>query len=65
MAIRIYQSSGDRNGVRYMADRLELDIRRPAYISKGMKRQAFLILALCANTDYLLCDEVFDDWIRW
>ena len=51
----------DRNGVRYMADRLELDIRRPLRtFSKGMKRQAFLILALCANTDYLLCDEVFD-----
>ena len=54
-------SAMDRNGVRYMADRLELDIRRPIRtFSKGMKRQAFLIMALCANTDYLLCDEVFD-----
>ena len=45
----------------YMAERLELDIRRPLRtFSKGMKRQAFLILALCANTEYLLCDEVFD-----
>ena len=25
-----------------------------------MKSQAFLILALCAGTKYLLCDEVFD-----
>ena len=54
-------SAMDRNGARYMADRLELDIRRPIRtFSKGMKRQAFLIMALCANTDYLLCDEVFD-----
>lgn len=47
--------------VRQMADRLELDTKRPLRtFSKGMKRQAFLIMALCANTDYLLCDEVFD-----
>ena len=47
--------------VRYMAERLELDTRRPLRtFSKGMKRQAFLIMALCANTEYLLCDEVFD-----
>ena len=38
-----------------------LDEKRKIHtFSKGMKRQAFLILALCANTDYLLCDEVFD-----
>lgn len=54
-------ASMDRDGVRYMADRLELDVGRPIRtFSKGMKRQAFLILALCANTDYILCDEVFD-----
>lgn len=47
--------------VGYMAERLELDTRRPLRtFSKGMKRQAFLILALCSNTEYLLCDEVFD-----
>ncbi len=47
--------------VYYMAERLELDVRRPLRtFSKGMKRQAFLIMALCANTEYLLCDEVFD-----
>lgn len=45
----------------YMAEKLELDVKRPIRtFSKGMKRQAFLILALCAHTDYLLCDEVFD-----
>lgn len=51
----------DRDGVNYMADKLRLDVRCPLRtFSKGMKRQAFLIMALCANTDYLLCDEVFD-----
>lgn len=51
----------DREGVCYMANKLELDVKRPIRtFSKGMKRQAFLIMALCANTDYLLCDEVFD-----
>lgn len=51
----------DQESVSYMAEALELDVRRPLRtFSKGMKRQAFLILALCARTKYLLCDEVFD-----
>lgn len=51
----------DRESVAYMAEVLELDIKRPLRtFSKGMKRQALLILALCARTKYLLCDEVFD-----
>lgn len=28
--------------------------------SKGMKKQMFIAAAICANTRYLLCDEVFD-----
>ena len=28
--------------------------------SKGMKKQMFIGAAICANTGYLLCDEVFD-----
>ena len=48
-------------GVSAMAEMLNLDAIQPLRtFSKGMKRQAFLILALCANTKYLLCDEVFD-----
>lgn len=51
----------DREGVAAMAETLNLDVRQPLRtFSKGMKRQAFLILALCAGTKYLLCDEVFD-----
>ena len=28
--------------------------------SKGMKKQMFIAVAICTNTRYLLCDEVFD-----
>lgn len=28
--------------------------------SKGMRKQAFIAAAICTNTRYLLCDEVFD-----
>lgn len=28
--------------------------------SKGMKKQMFIATAICANTKYLFCDEVFD-----
>lgn len=39
----------------------DLDDRLPlAKYSKGMKRQAFLILGLCAAPRYLLLDEAFD-----
>lgn len=47
--------------VRFMTEMLNLDMNLPLRtFSKGMKRQAFLILALCSGTEYLLCDEVFD-----
>ena len=61
---KFYQSQYpkmDTEGVSYMAESLNLDMRQPLRtFSKGMKRQAFLILALSAGTKYLLCDEVFD-----
>jgi len=51
----------DVEAAAYMAEKLDLEMKRPLRtFSKGMKRQAFLILALCAGTKYLLCDEVFD-----
>ena len=34
--------------------------RRVATFSKGMKKQLIMLLGLCANTKYLLCDETFD-----
>lgn len=51
----------DADSAVYMAESLNLDAARPLRtFSKGMKRQAFLIMALCSGTKYLLCDEVFD-----
>lgn len=45
----------------YLAEKLNLDMNQPIRtFSKGMKRQAFLIMALCSRTKYLFCDEVFD-----
>jgi ABC-2 type transport system ATP-binding protein len=34
--------------------------RRINTFSKGMKKQLSVILGVCANTKYLLCDETFD-----
>ncbi len=34
--------------------------RKLATFSKGMKKQVFVLLGLCAGTKYLLCDETFD-----
>lgn len=51
----------EKESVFYMAELFNLDMGLPLRtFSKGMKRQVFLILALCAGTKYLLCDEVFD-----
>ncbi len=39
----------------------DLDQRRKvSTFSKGMKKQLSVIMGLCANTDYLFCDETFD-----
>lgn len=39
----------------------ELDSKRKINtFSKGMKKQLSVILGLCANTDYIFCDETFD-----
>ena len=56
-----YYPRMDAEAAAYIAGKLNLETKRPLRtFSKGMKRQAFLILALCAGTKYLLCDEVFD-----
>ena len=34
--------------------------RKISAFSKGMKKQLSVILGICANTKYLLCDETFD-----
>lgn len=44
-----------------LLDRLGLDKkRRIRTFSKGMKKQVFVLLGVCANTSVLLCDETFD-----
>jgi len=44
-----------------LLDTFSLDKRRKiATFSKGMKKQLSVILGLCANTDYIFCDETFD-----
>lgn len=38
-----------------------LEVRRKVQtFSKGMKKQLSVICGICANTDYLFCDETFD-----
>lgn len=34
--------------------------RKLSTFSKGMKKQVSILLALCAGTDYIFCDETFD-----
>ena len=39
----------------------DLDARRKVNtFSKGMKKQLSVLLGICANTDYIFCDETFD-----
>lgn len=44
-----------------LAENLGLEKKRKiSTFSKGMKRQAALLLGVCAGTKYLFCDETFD-----
>lgn len=44
-----------------LLERFGLDPRRKIQtFSKGMKKQISVLLGLCTNTQYLLCDETFD-----
>ena len=46
---------------KYLTDAFKLDINKNiATFSKGMKRQAAIILALSCKTDYMFFDETFD-----
>lgn len=45
----------------HLLESFSLDKRRKiSTFSKGMKKQLSVILGLCANTDYIFCDETFD-----
>ena len=44
-----------------LLERFTLDPKRKlSTFSKGMKKQVSVLLGLCTNTEYLLCDETFD-----
>ena len=44
-----------------LMEKFSLDTNRKINtFSKGMKKQLSIILGICANTKYLLCDETFD-----
>ncbi len=57
---RVYKKF-DRERFRSLMEKFGLDTRRKIQtFSKGMKKQLSVICGICANTDYLLCDETFD-----
>lgn len=44
-----------------LLEKFSLDAKRKlATFSKGMKKQVSVLLGICANTEYLFCDETFD-----
>ncbi|MCH1982874.1 ABC transporter ATP-binding protein [Ruminococcus sp. OA3] len=56
----IYQDFDKRKFKEYL-EKFGLDMERKINtFSKGMKRQVSVLLGICANTKYLLCDETFD-----
>lgn len=51
----------DENRFNDLMERFGLDKgRKINTFSKGMKKQVSVIIGICANTEYLLCDETFD-----
>lgn len=51
----------DKKRFIHLMESFELDRRRKINtFSKGMKKQVSVICGICANTDYLFCDETFD-----
>ena len=57
----MYYRKYDRERFHKLASNLGLDEKRKiSTFSKGMKRQAALILGICSGTKYLFCDETFD-----
>ena len=51
----------DREKFNKWMERFQLDRKRKLNtFSKGMKKQVSVLLGICANTKYLLCDETFD-----
>ncbi len=51
----------DKNKFTYLLENFDLQgNRRISTFSKGMRKQLAILLGICSNTKYLLCDETFD-----
>lgn len=51
----------NENRFHHLMESFELDKKRKINtFSKGMKKQVSVICGICANTDYIFCDETFD-----
>ncbi|MEF9955090.1 MAG: ABC transporter ATP-binding protein [Clostridium sp.] len=51
----------DKTRFEHLLSNFELNKKRKVHtFSKGMKKQLSVILGICANTDYIFCDETFD-----
>ena len=56
-----YYPTFDETRFREMLNHFDLDdTRKINTFSKGMKKQVSILLGICANVPYLLCDETFD-----
>lgn len=62
--MRFYQNyypNFDEKRCLEMLEKFDLDKKRKIHtFSKGMKKQMFVLMGVCANTKYLFCDETFD-----
>ncbi|MCI6139494.1 MAG: ABC transporter ATP-binding protein [Clostridiaceae bacterium] len=57
---KVYQDFNENRFHKLMSN-FGLDEKRKLHtFSKGMKKQVSVICGVCANTDYLFCDETFD-----
>ena len=58
---RMFYPCFDEKRFAELAKKVGLEMgRRINTFSKGMKKQVSVLLGVCANTKYLLCDETFD-----
>ena len=58
---RDYYPLFDSSRFREYLERFELPAKRKINtFSKGMRKQVSILLGICANTEYLFCDETFD-----
>ena len=56
----IYEAFNREEFYRYLESFNLNPNRKIGTFSKGMKKQLALLLAICAHTKYILCDETFD-----